>query len=44
MTEITNVESVKEFLDMNGLLRKKNNDYFSPDLGLILEDLHDKTY
>lgn len=42
MTDITNVESVKEFLDKNGFLLKKNNDYFSPDLGLILEDLHDE--
>jgi 23S rRNA G2069 N7-methylase RlmK/C1962 C5-methylase RlmI len=42
ITEITNVESVKEFLDKNGFLLKKNNDYFSPDLGLILEDLHDE--
>jgi hypothetical protein len=42
ITEITNVESVKEFLDKNRFLFKKNNDYFSPDLGLILEDLHDE--
>jgi hypothetical protein len=42
VTEITNVESVKEFLDKNGFQLKKNNDYFSPDLGLILEDLHDE--
>ena len=42
MLDVTNEEQVKEFLDKNGFLLKKNNDYFSPDLGLILEDLHDE--
>lgn len=26
----------------NGFLNTKNNDYFNPDLGIILEDLHDE--
>ena len=42
ITEITKVESVKEFLNKNGFQLKKNNDYFSPELGVILEDLHDE--
>jgi hypothetical protein len=42
ITEITNVESVKQFLYSNGFQLKKNNDYFSPELGIILEDLHDE--
>lgn len=42
ITEITKVESVKEFLNKNGFQLKKNNDYFSPELGIILEDLHDE--
>ena len=42
ITEITNVESVKDFLDKNGFQLKKNNDYFSIELGVILEDLHDE--
>lgn len=42
ITEITNVESIKEFLNKNGFQLKKNNDYFSPELGIILEDLHDE--
>ena len=26
----------------NGFINKKNNDYFNPELGIILEDLHDE--
>ncbi len=26
----------------NGFLNSRNNDYFNPELGLILEDLHDE--
>jgi hypothetical protein len=42
ITELTNVESVKAFLAQNGFQLKKNNDYFSSELGLILEDLHEE--
>ena len=35
-------EVVKEFLEFNGFRHKRNNDYFDPELGLILEDLHDE--
>jgi hypothetical protein len=41
-TESTNLDNVKEFLSVNGFLNKKENDYFHPGLGLILEDLHDE--
>ncbi len=41
-TESTNLENVKDFLSANGFINKKDNDYFHPDLGIILEDLHDE--
>ncbi|HWY11521.1 MAG TPA: hypothetical protein VN026_09355 [Bacteroidia bacterium] len=41
-TESTNLENVKEFLATNGFLNKKENDYYHPGLGIILEDLHDE--
>ncbi|MCK6641814.1 MAG: hypothetical protein L6Q81_17180 [Bacteroidia bacterium] len=41
-TEPTNLENVKDFLLANGFVNTRNNDYHHPDLGLILEDLHDE--
>jgi hypothetical protein len=41
-TESTNLNNVKEFLTANGFLNKKNNDYYHPGLGIILEDLHEE--
>ena len=41
-TQNTDLQNVKEFLTTNGFINKKNNDYFHPDLGIILEDLHDE--
>ncbi|OAZ02981.1 hypothetical protein [Flavobacterium succinicans] len=38
----TNLENVKNFLAENGFKNTRNNDYFNPDLGIILEDLHDE--
>jgi Serine/Threonine/Tyrosine Kinase found in polyvalent proteins len=38
----TDLENVKNFLELNGFVNKKNNDYFHPELGIILEDLHDE--
>ncbi|WP_395054337.1 hypothetical protein [Flavobacterium sp.] len=38
----TDLEIVKKFLYENGFLNKKNNDYYNPQLGIILEDLHDE--
>ncbi len=34
--------NVKEFLENSGFKNKKNNDYFHPELGIILEDLHNE--
>lgn len=39
---ITQLEIVKEFLTSNGFTNTRNNDYFHPELGIILEDLHDE--
>ena len=41
-TEPTNLENIKVFLSENGFIHKKNNDYYHPELGIILEDLHDE--
>ncbi len=41
-TEITNLNHVKTFLQVNGFINKKANDYFHPNLGIIVEDLHDE--
>ena len=41
-TENTNLQNVKAFLSANGFVNKKDNDYYHPDLGIILEDLHDE--
>jgi hypothetical protein len=41
-TEPTNLEKLKEFLLNIGFLHKKNNDFYHPELGIILEDLHDE--
>ena len=41
-TESTNLDLVKNYLLANGFFHKKNNDYFHPALGIILEDLHDE--
>ncbi len=41
-TSKTDLEEVKKMMSENGFLNKKNNDYYNPELGLILEDLHDE--
>ena len=41
-TEKTDLENVKLFLKNSGFFNKKNNDYFHPELGIILEDLNDE--
>lgn len=38
----TDLENVKQFLMSNGFVNTKNNDYYNPNLGIILEDLHDE--
>lgn len=39
---LTKLENVKLFLASNGFINTRNNDYYNPDLGIILEDLHDE--
>lgn len=41
-TENTNLIFVKSLLEANGFINKKNNDYNNPDLGIIIEDLHEE--
>lgn len=41
-TTNTNLTHVKAFLEINGFENNRNNDYFNPELGIILEDLHDE--
>jgi len=36
------LSDVKEFLTSNGFENTRNHDYYHPELGIILEDLHDE--
>jgi hypothetical protein len=38
----TELDNVKSFLIENGFENTRNNDYYNPELGIILEDLHDE--
>lgn len=29
-------------MESNGFINNRNHDYYNPDLGIILEDLHDE--
>lgn len=42
ITAATDLKQVKDFLTKNGFENNRNNDYFNPKLGIILEDLHDE--
>ena len=42
ITSNTDLYQLKEFLTSNGFENTRNNDYFNPSLGIILEDLHDE--
>lgn len=42
ITESTDLSRVKTFLTQNGFENNRNNDYINPELGIILEDLHDE--
>ncbi len=42
ITSATDLENVKKFLKANGFQNVRNNDYTNPELGIILEDLHDE--
>lgn len=36
----TDLNQVKLFLENNGFVNTRNHDYYNPQLGIILEDLH----
>lgn len=40
--EETDLVALRLFLEKNGFKHKRNNDYYSDELGIILEDLHDE--
>jgi hypothetical protein len=42
ITQATDLNQVKAFLETNGFINNRNNDYINPELGIILEDLHDE--
>ena len=42
ITSNTDLSQLNEFLTSNGFQNTRNNDYFNPSLGIILEDLHDE--
>jgi hypothetical protein len=42
ITHSTDLNRVRDFLEANGFENTRNNDYFNPELGVILEDLHDE--
>lgn len=33
---------ISDYLTYNGFINTKRNDYYHPDFGLILEDMHDE--
>jgi hypothetical protein len=41
-TEKTDLHFVEQFMNANGFRKIRNNDYLNPELGIILEDLHDE--
>jgi hypothetical protein len=41
-TEPTNLKVVAAFMKNNGFENTRNHDYYHPQLGIILEDLHDE--
>jgi hypothetical protein len=41
-SELTNLTNVKTFLEYNGFINTRRNDYYNKELGLILEDIHDE--
>lgn len=40
--DFTDLNNVKTFLIQNGFKNTRNHDYYHPELGIILEDLHDE--
>ena len=42
VTDKTDLDKVRTFLENNGFINIRNNDYRNDYLGIILEDLHDE--
>ncbi len=42
ITQETDLSKVKEFLEANGFINNRNNDYVNYNIGVIIEDLHDE--
>ncbi|WP_245945963.1 hypothetical protein [Flavobacterium magnum] len=42
ITGPTDLNVVRKFLEQNGFQNNRNNDYYNPELGIIIEDLHDE--
>lgn len=42
ITQLTDLNQVRQFLTSNGFINIRNNDYENRELGIILEDLHDE--
>lgn len=40
--ENTDVKNIKIYMNRNGFNNTRNNDYYHPELGIILEDLHEE--
>ena len=40
--EKTDLNLVERFMESNGFQKIRNNDYFNPELGITIEDLHDE--
>jgi len=40
--ETANLQSIQQYLEYNGFVHTVRQDYFHPELGLILEDMHDE--
>jgi hypothetical protein len=40
--ELVELRDIREFLEFNGFKNTKRQDYENPELGLILEDMHDE--
>lgn len=41
-TTPTDLTEVWKFMESNGFMNTRNNDYFNAESGVILEDLHDE--
>lgn len=40
--KLVNLKDVRQFLTNNGFINKRRHDYYHPELGIIIEDLHDE--